>query len=459
MTQPPKTFQPLCFILMPFGVKKTLHGQSVDFDAVYQQIIQPAVVTAGLKPLRADEEKFGGVIHKAMFERLLLCDYAVADLTSANANVFYELGVRHAQRPASTALMFAEGYGALPFDVNNLRGLPYQLDKQGRPSHPAVDSAALADMLKNCRENKADEIADSPLYQLLQDYPDIQHLKTDVFREQVHYSEQIKQQLFDAREMAKSEEGLIGALIRIDAVKTGLGTLTDTEPGILVDILLSYRACSAWGSMIALVDILPQELKQTLLIQEQFALALNRAKQSARAEKVLQDLLVQYGPSSETLGILGRVYKDLWQEAKEAGQVLQAKSYLKKAINTYIDGFKADWRDAYPGINALTLMALSDEDDPRAAELNPVVTFAVKQKMEQGQPDYWDYATLLELAVLANNQVEAEDYLTDALSEKRELWEGESTARNIKLVSEARADKGEDVSWIKGIVHALTGVG
>ena len=48
---------------------------------------------AGLEPLRADEEQAGGISHKPMFERLVLCDYAVADLTAANANVFYELGV------------------------------------------------------------------------------------------------------------------------------------------------------------------------------------------------------------------------------------------------------------------------------------------------------------------------------------------------------------------------------
>ena len=41
-----------------------------------------------------------------MFERLVLCEYAVADLTTANANVFYELGVRHAVRPFSTVLLF-----------------------------------------------------------------------------------------------------------------------------------------------------------------------------------------------------------------------------------------------------------------------------------------------------------------------------------------------------------------
>jgi hypothetical protein len=80
-------------------------GVLINFDAVYKDVIKLAVEAAGLEPLRADEESGGGIIHKPMFERLVLCPYAVADLTTANANVFYELGVRHAVRPASTVLL------------------------------------------------------------------------------------------------------------------------------------------------------------------------------------------------------------------------------------------------------------------------------------------------------------------------------------------------------------------
>ena len=92
---------PLCFILMPFGLKANADGSMIDFDRVYQDLIAPAVRDAKLEPIRADEEMTGGIIHKPMFERLILCEYAVADLTTANANVFYELGVRHAVRPAA----------------------------------------------------------------------------------------------------------------------------------------------------------------------------------------------------------------------------------------------------------------------------------------------------------------------------------------------------------------------
>src|SRR5499433_4514575 len=124
--------KPLCFVLMPFGKKPGSGGAVIDFDAVYGELIKPAVEAAGLTPLRADEERAGGIIHKPMFERLILCEYAVADLTTANANVFYELGLRHAVRPWSTVLLFAEG-GRLPFDVAPLRALPYQLTPEGAP--------------------------------------------------------------------------------------------------------------------------------------------------------------------------------------------------------------------------------------------------------------------------------------------------------------------------------------
>src|SRR5947207_10114212 len=122
--------KPLCFVLMPFGQKPDAMGNTVDFDRIYQEIIAPAIDQAGLEAIRADEEVTGGIIHKPMFERLILCEYAVADLTTANANVFYELGLRHAVRPWSTVLIFVHG-SRLPFDVALLRAMPYELNAAG----------------------------------------------------------------------------------------------------------------------------------------------------------------------------------------------------------------------------------------------------------------------------------------------------------------------------------------
>src|SRR6476619_1905903 len=135
--------KPLCFVLMPFGKKPGAGGAVIDFDAVYHDLIKPAVEAADLVPLRADEEQAGGIIHKPMFERLILCDYAVADLTTANANVFYELGVRHAVKPATTVQVHAANGTRLPFDLAPLRTLRYQLGPDGKPADAAGEGESL----------------------------------------------------------------------------------------------------------------------------------------------------------------------------------------------------------------------------------------------------------------------------------------------------------------------------
>ncbi len=427
---------------MPFGRKSDAAGCLIDFDGVFRDLIAPAIEMAGLKPLRADEEITGGIIHKAMFERLILCEYAVADLTTANANVFYELGIRHAVRPASTVLVFAEK-SRVPFDVALLRALPYSLDAAGSPEKAEATRKALADRLRAAKQFKD---KDSPIFQLVEDFPDIQRLKTDVFREQVEYTAKIKQQLAEAR---KQGEGAVRS------IENELGNIAGQESGIVIDLFLSYRAVKAWQDMIRLEDLMSPPLAATVMIQEQLALAFNRAGHGDRAEHILKDLVERRGPSSETYGILGRVYKDRWEAALKRGETALARSLLDKAIDAYLHGFEADWRDAYPGINAVTLMELRDPPDPRREKLFPVVAYAVGRRIASGKPDYWDHATRLELAVVAKDEQAAMAALADALSNVREVWEPETTARNLRLIRETRGMRGETVPWAAEVEIAL----
>ena len=127
----------LCFVDMPFGKKTDLaSGTQIDFDQIYQTGIKPAIEDAGLEALRGDEERTGGIIHSAMFARLLLAEFVVADLTMANPNVFYELGIRHAAKPFTTVPIFAN-VRALPFDVALVRAIPYELENGQMMEEPA----------------------------------------------------------------------------------------------------------------------------------------------------------------------------------------------------------------------------------------------------------------------------------------------------------------------------------
>jgi hypothetical protein len=171
---------------------------------------------------------------------------------------------------------------------------------------------------------------------------------------------------------------------------------------------------------------------------------------------MLVALLGQRGASSETYGILGRVYKDRWHEAAKAGNVPLARGFLKKSIDAYRKGFETDWRDFYPGINAVTLMELADPPDEQRAELLPVVAYSVRRKVAAGEPDYWDHATLLELAVLAADEDAAQTALADALAVMREDWEGQTTANNLALLRAAREARGQTATWIEEIERALS---
>lgn len=442
------TNAPFCFVLMPFGVKANADGSMINFDRVYEDLIAPAVRDAELEPIRADQEVTGGIIHKPMFERLILCPFAIADLTTANANVYYELGVRHAFKPFSTIQIIAEG-SRLPFDVQMLRTISYALGADGipDPAKAGATGAAITRFLKEARNGAND----SPIFQLIDGLPkpDLGHLKTDVFRDQVDYSEQVKIRLAEARRSPKKADA-------VRAVQDSLGKkIADLDAGVAIDLMLSYRAVSAWEDMVKLIQQFSGPLAQTVMVREQLGLALNRLKRRDEAQQVLLKLIEERGPSSETCGILGRVYKDQWEDATKSGNAFLAKGYLDKAIKTYLQGFETDWRDAYPGINAITLMELRNPPDDRRKELIPVVRYAVQRKIEKGKPDYWDYATLLELAVLEGNQEAASQALGDALANVREKWEPETTARNVRLIRENRQARGDSTPFETGIEKAL----
>jgi len=98
---------------------------------------------------------------------------------------------------------------------------------------------------------------------------------------------------------------------------------------------------------------------------------------------------------------------------------------------------------------------LKEPPDARRLQLIPIVTYAVERRIAAGKPDYWDYATLLELAVLAKDEPKARDAAGAAFGVLREGWEAETTARNLRLIREARAKRNDEVTWAKAIEDAF----
>jgi hypothetical protein len=105
-----------CFIVMGFGMKTDYAtGRKLDLDKSYRLLVKPVVEEKGLVCVRADEIRHSGAIDVPMYRELLTADVVIADLSTANPNALYELGIRHALRPRTTVVI-SENKLPYPFD-------------------------------------------------------------------------------------------------------------------------------------------------------------------------------------------------------------------------------------------------------------------------------------------------------------------------------------------------------
>jgi hypothetical protein len=102
------------FVLMPFDP---------EFDAVFNDLVKPALEEVGYDVKRADSLLNQQNILKDIVRGIAEADLVVADLTSLNANVFYELGISHTmQRPT---VLLRQPSEDIPFDLRSYRVISY----------------------------------------------------------------------------------------------------------------------------------------------------------------------------------------------------------------------------------------------------------------------------------------------------------------------------------------------
>jgi hypothetical protein len=108
---------------------------------VMEEIIQPACAALGIRPLRADEIAEPGEIPEQIFTHLRDDEIVIADLTGANANVMYELGLRHTT--GRLTIQIGE-LDRLPFDVAAIRTIRFKRSPSGLVSARKALTAALS---------------------------------------------------------------------------------------------------------------------------------------------------------------------------------------------------------------------------------------------------------------------------------------------------------------------------
>ena len=449
-------YQALCFVDMPFGQKPDLKsGVVVDFDQIYNDAIKPAIEECGLQALRGDEERTGGIIHGAMFARLLLAEFVVADLTLANPNVFYELGIRHAAKPFTTVPIYAN-VSALPFDVALVRAVGYQL-KKGKLTKGAAQKLKSELGKRLCDAISGATTQDSPLFQLIPKFPgiDLPDEVTETFKDRIRQAEEFREILSAAR--AKPLRERREALLKI---RSDLGDLKTVQRSILIELMSFFRDAEAFADLVELYNSFPAPVKEYVIVKQQFALALNRRNQSddrERALKILDELLKDRGQDSETLGIKGRIHKDTYKEAVQTGKITAAAA-LDDAIEAYTKGFEADPRDYYPGVNAITLLMQKDDTEAlkEVVRLLPLVNFAVERRGGASSVNYWDLATVLELACIGDDWATTNRVLPKVILAATNSFETATTLGNLRLLKQALERRAREVAKLDVILDELS---
>jgi hypothetical protein len=116
-----------CFVIGPIGSERAAHGSAerIAYEEALQimhEVIEPACAECGIVPDRADRLPRPGELTEQIFRRLHDADIVIADLTDANPNVMYELGLRHTRNKLT--IQIGE-VGRLPFDVTTIRTIQF----------------------------------------------------------------------------------------------------------------------------------------------------------------------------------------------------------------------------------------------------------------------------------------------------------------------------------------------
>ncbi|MGK7876501.1 MAG: SLATT domain-containing protein [Xenococcaceae cyanobacterium] len=408
---------PHAFVVMPFGQKKGPDGRWIDFDSIYHNLIKPALEEAGFKSFRADEESVSGDILTDMLQELLLADLVLADLSIDNANVFYELGVRHALRKRGL-IHIQCGRAYMPYDIFNVRTLPYHCDEYGQPDPQNLekDKQAIVKMARATWESDRNRIH-SPIFNLLDGLPEPNRkllctpLATGYWQEYKKWQERVT--------IAQRQKQIGDVLLLTEEVR---------NPLIKCEALADAgKALKNLGNYALALKEYQEGLKldpENSVFRREEAFHLSRLKQYDEAIVKLEWLLRDEPTNIQAISYLARIYKGIWKdewagitdEQERLKEAYESAHLLKKAIETYLQGYRLDHNHYYSGINAFTLSAVLDHlahqvgtgDDPeeeairqQLPSLKGAVQFCLESSVKKDANNFWAFLSLGDLAVCA----------------------------------------------------------
>ena len=331
------------FIVRPFGIKN-----DINFDEVERLLIAPALKQVGAEGGTTIDIIESGNIRVDMFRRLLTADIVVADLSIHNANVFYELGIRHALREHGTLMLRCDA-DKFPFDLQTDRYFVYKKEDPGASLTELV--AALQRTKDKIEKDTAAK--DSPVFTSL---PNLIAPDKSLFNPVPQdFGEEV------ARAAAGSRAGDLALLsyeVRGFEWETSGWRAVGTAQ---FDLKALAGARETWE---AVRKLDPNDLEANIRLGTIYERLGDLVRSTQALERALANKEIMQNDRAEAYSLLARNFKTRWRTDWEneppdqrAATALRSP-HLRDSYENYERAFDEDLNHFYSGLNSLAMIKI-----------------------------------------------------------------------------------------------------
>lgn len=307
-----------CFVIIGYGKKVSYANgrpRVLDLDETFTVLVKPVFDELGIPCYRAIDKNINGSIDRLMLKEIKEADIALVDISTLNANVMWELGVRHALKSKYTIVICEkEQMARIPFDINHFVVHQYTHSEEGIPFRE-VDrfkkylSEAVLKMLS--RQGQDDD--DSPVFSFLKE---LMHNEENVISAESFAS------IMEKAESAKNDKDFDRAIALFEkAREIALANMTLRDNLIFI---ISRQALCTYKKDPANKGALE------------------------KAREILEELKPARSQDIEVIGLSGAISKRL-------NEVTAEDKYLDEALDFYERGFQLK-QDYYNGINTAFML-------------------------------------------------------------------------------------------------------
>jgi Flp pilus assembly protein TadD len=385
------------FVAMP-GTTMGPNASYQDPKAVKENLLEPAIERLQSKlgvpvDLVIEKDKLvGGVIHESMFAEARDADIYIADLTSANPNVYLELGVRWALRDKVTVII-SQRLEDVKFNASANRAILYQ---------PASLVKAQNDLVQAIEAGLTSDKPDNPV-RLNSKYVMVPQTRIGELEQQIERL--TKERGEDLLRAAQSAEKLSE---RVEILKQATA-VNPASAVILLELGRTFRSLADYPQAISTLERALRLDKNDAVVHRELGVTHSKAGNPPLAAAALREAVRLAPDDAEAWSNLGGSLRRMGMSG--APQSFDVDS-LKSARQAYSQAHKLKQFDLYSGLNVARLdLILSKWEPGKASEAENGFRRQVnlcRFMVDEEPSDYWRRFDLADALLFGGSKHEVE---------------------------------------------------